>query len=879
MVMRIVWSVLLWLLAAAVAQAAPSGPKKAAKPVWVDPGWRQTVDRCVIKLDEQGLSVTTCDFEFTAADRKGVEAISQQVFTYNGYFDELIARELATVKADGRLIAVDERAIHDEAVSTDVSSPYFNERRKRIIAFSDVAPGDRIRGRLIYKDKRPRLSGAFARAWYVRPSDPPEVMELTLDGPATKPLRIAAHDVEHSEENIGDRIVHHVRFNHEMPQPKNGELDSFDGAPRFEASTFADYAALAAMFNAQNAPMAAPIAGLQKLAADIVGDAATTAAKVERLHNWVTENIRYVGIGFEDGGFVSQPAEAVLAARYGDCKAHVTLLKALLATQGIVANFVVVNADFRYTLTELATPNFDHAILYVPDLDVYLDPTAAKFAFGSLPPELSGKPVLNIDTGRLSRIPVMPPERRRYGYDIDYVLGADGVREGRAVFSGRGVGAAGERFFAERLDRDRERAAGEVIEDARQEGTGDFMVPDTYALSDAYAMTMSFQLAPFEIGKSARLQIVALSDPRVKFLSRSANGTPDQPFVCRSLDYQETASIALPEGLNVSRRPAPVTYTADFAGTTAYGEAKGHVEVTGETVIDGRTVRQKAHLLVELDAPVCPASFAEAIKKAMAEFGEIERGYVGLTTKPVAYITETSADYDAGIKAVEQKNYGLALTSLKPLADKGHPDAQSNLGHLYENGLGVAINLSEAVRWDRLAAEQGNTYRQTRLGYRFENGLGVPRNDSLAAQWYARSAAAGDKAGQEWLALMYIDGRGVARNYKEAEKWLSLAAEQGSAWALRNIGWLYTNGGDGLPRDYVKAVDFFRKAAEGGNADAPYDLGRAYELGLGVPADRQQAIEWYSKAAGKGQALAIKRLDFLSEEGWLWRAFRQMIGL
>jgi transglutaminase-like putative cysteine protease len=724
MVMRIVWSVLLWLLAATAAQAVPSGPKKAAKPVWVDPGWRQIVDRCVVKFGEQGLSVTTCDFELTAADRKGAEAISRQVFTYNGYFDELIARELATVKADGRLIAVDERAIHDEAVSTDVSSPYFDEQRKRIIAFSDVTPGDRIRGRLVYKDKRPRLPGEFARAWYVEPSDPPEVMELTLDGPATKPLRIAAHNVEHSEENIGDRIVHHVRFNHEIPQPKNGELDSLDSAPRFEASTFADYAALAAMFNARNAPMAAPTAGLQKLAADIVGDAATTAAKVERLHNWVTENIRYVGLGFEDGGFVSQPAEAVLAARYGDCKAHVTLLKALLATQGIVANFVVVNANLRYTLTELATPNFDHAIVYVPELDVYLDPTAAKFAFGSLPPQLSGKPVLNIDTGRLSRIPVMPPERHRYGYDIDYVLGADGSREGRAVFSGRGVGAAVERHLAERLDKDRKRAAGEVIEDARQEGTGDFMVPDTYALSDAYAMTMSFQLARFEIGKSARLQIVALSDPLAKFLSRSANGTPDQPFVCGSLDYEETASMALPEGLNVSSRPAPVTYTADFAGATAYGETKGHVEVTGETVVDERTVRQKAHLLVKLDAPVCPASFAEEIKKAMAKFGEIGNGYVGLTTKPVAYITETSADYDAGIKAVAQKNYGLALTSLKPLADKGHPGAQSNLGYMYENGLGVAIDLSEAARWYRLAAEQGNTYSQTRLGYLFEKRPG-----------------------------------------------------------------------------------------------------------------------------------------------------------
>ncbi len=95
-----------------------------------------------------------------------------------------------------------------------------------------------------------------------------------------------------------------------------------------------------------------------------------------------------------------------------------------------------------------------------------------------------------------------------------------------------------------------------------------------------------------------------------------------------------------------------------------------------------------------------------------------------------------------------------------------------------------------------------------------------------------------------------------------------------------NIGLLYTHGGDGLPQDYVKAIDFFRKAAEGGDADALYDLGWAYEQGLGVPADRQRAIEWYSKAAGKRQALALKRLDKLSETGGggLWSALLQLVG-
>ncbi len=173
--------------------------------------------------------------------------------------------------------------------------------------------------------------------------------------------------------------------------------------------------------------------------------------------------------------------------------------------------------------------------------------------------------------------------------------------------------------------------------------------------------------------------------------------------------------MTLPDGMNVFDKPAPFTYEADFAGTTAYGEANGHAKVAGETIIDGRTVRLKARLLVRFDAPVCPGSFAGELKTAIAKFAEVESGYVGLTTKPVPYITETSPDYNAGIKAMDQKHYSLAMMLLKPFADKGQPAAQSELGYMYEDGLGVAIDLSEAVRWYRLAAEQGDPYSQTRL--------------------------------------------------------------------------------------------------------------------------------------------------------------------
>jgi TPR repeat protein len=707
-------------------------------------------------------------------------------------------------------------------------------------------------------------------------------MELTLEGPASKPVRTVARNVEHTEERIGDRIIHHVRFRHESPQPKLADLAPFDSAPRFEVSSFADYAAFAAPLNARNAPMAVPSAALRKLAAGIVGDAATTAAKVERLHNWVAENIRYVGIGFEDGGFVSQPADAIVAVRYGDCKAHATLLKALLATQDIEANLVVVNMASEYTLTELPTPDFDHAIVYVPELDTYLDPTAPTLAFGALPPRLSGKPVLNIDKGTLGRIPVASPDRYMLGYDTEYELAADGVRQGRVVLSGRGPGAAIGRYFAEHLDgKDRKHAAAEMIEQAHLQGSGDLAFADPRMLSNEYAVTASFELDKFETGKSFLLNIAAVPDPRPPLLALTVGVTQDQPIQCRSLEYRQTVALVLPPELHVSDKPAPVAYTADFTGTTPYGEAKGHVEVTGEAVIDGRTVRTKARLQVKFDAPVCPASFVNEIRKGVTRFEEMQRGTIGLTPKQVSFVNEVSSDYNAGVKAYQSRDYALAITTLKPLAEKGHARAEQYLGWLYEGGLGVTVDHREAARWYRLAAEQGDSFSQVRLGYMYEKGLGVARDDVLAAQWYGKAAEAGNQQGQSWLGTMYRDGRGVPRNFKEAEKWFTLAADQGSAWALMTIGILYTHGGDGLPQDYEKAIGLFRKAAEQGDADAFYNLGWAYENGLGVARDRQQAIEWYSKAAGRNHALALGSLDRLSEHASasFWSALLRVVGL
>ena len=879
MIARIFPALLLSLISSTfvVANAADTtGAHQAA--VWVDPGWRRTVSRYNVTFDEQGLSTGVFEFEIQALDEKGAEAISRQTIAYNSYFSALSSDDLATVKADGSVVAVDKRAIRDQPASTDTSSPYFDEQRQRIIVYSNVAPGDKIRGRLTYKAKRPEFAGEFAHYW-VQPADqPPEVIEITLDGPASKPLHIAGN-VEHSEERSGKRIIHHVRMRQETPRPRLMAADSFDDGRRFEVSTFANYAAFAAMLNARNAPMAIPDKTLRALSTEIVGDATDTRLKVKRIHNWVARNIRYVGIGFQDGGWTSQPASAVLASRYGDCKAHATILKALLAAQGIKANLVAVNADAQYTLTEVATANFNHAIVYVPEIDQYLDPTVSLLAFGALPANLGGKPVLNIDSGTLASIPVPRPENFTIAADTDYTLAGDGTRRARSIFSGTGLGATLGRVVAQGLEKvDRPSAAKKMIENANLGGNGDYTFPSPRELSDSYAITATFQIStPVERRDRARIKMLPLTDPRPSLSALTSGGADGEPFPCRSFEYRETSSLTLPEGTNFYEKPAPVTYTASFDGRTPFGAANGRIEVSGADVLEGRTMRSSALVRLTVDAAVCPAEFAAAIKTGLEKFTAFKYGPIGLTPHRAPYITEVSAELDEGTKAYWAGNYQRAMALLKPFAEHGSALAQWHLGQMYDGGRGVKQDLPEAIRWYLMSAERGDTDSQSRLGFFYERGMGTARDEKLAARWYQKAADQGDVYSQACLATLYRDGRGLAQDFQQAASWYAKAADQGYAWAQMNLGLLYAEG-KGVPLDYAKAISFFRKAAERNDSYAQYNLGWVYESGKGVPKDTQQAIEWYSKAAEGGNALARAHLAGLTSGASFWETLFRHIG-
>jgi hypothetical protein len=94
----------------------------------------------------------------------------------------------------------------------------------------------------------------------------------------------------------------------------------------------------------------------------------------------------------------------------------------------------------------------------------------------------------------------------------------------------------------------------------------------------------------------------------------------------------------------------------------------------------------------------------------------------------------------------------------------------------------------------RPRAMAGDASAESNLGFMYEKGLGVPRNPALAVSWYQKSANQGHPPGQYALGRLYYEGVGLRRDPAQAYKWMYLAGRNYSRAFpyLRMIGNMLT---------------------------------------------------------------------------------------
>lgn len=102
-----------------------------------------------------------------------------------------------------------------------------------------------------------------------------------------------------------------------------------------------------------------------------------------------------------------------------------------------------------------------------------------------------------------------------------------------------------------------------------------------------------------------------------------------------------------------------------------------------------------------------------------------------------------------------------------------------------------------------------------------------------------------------------------AQDFEEARAELEIYAQSGNAEAEELIGVMYALG-LGVPKDDVRAFEWYLRASMKGHAGAQSGLGWYYEVGRGVAPDPVRAYLWYALSAIGGDVDAPDSLESLT---------------
>jgi hypothetical protein len=167
-------------------------------------------------------------------------------------------------------------------------------------------------------------------------------------------------------------------------------------------------------------------------------------AIIRALYSFVVTNTRYVALEFGIHGYKPYRVDRVLARRFGDCKDKASLMNAMLKVAGVDSRLVLLRMRSLGTLgaEPASLAAFNHAIVYVPKYQLFLDGTAEFHGAKELPSADRVANVLVVEPDGKSAFQTTPEanaEENLTTLSLDVTLKPDGsaVAKGESLVTGQ----------------------------------------------------------------------------------------------------------------------------------------------------------------------------------------------------------------------------------------------------------------------------------------------------------------------------------------------------------------------------------------------------------------------------------------------------------
>ncbi len=393
---------------------------------------RVLLDSSVTRVHPNGLSETYQQRVVEILDERGAREESEADIRYTPDTQSVEIRAARVYKRSGEVV---------EATSTaerDVSEPWYGlyyDVKAELIEFDALEPGDVIDVEYVVSDtaRRNMFADYFGDLHLLQEEIPRLETRYVLIAPKGKTLyfnkpRLAK--VERTEETRGDDTIYTFRAD-DVPK-----VDAEPGMPGFtdvaayvHVSTYKSWQDVATWYRGLVAEQLQSSPQIHDAVMDAVKGLTDERAKIRAVYDLVVRKTRYVGLEFGIHGYQPYRTTQVFARKFGDCKDKASLLVVMLREIGVDASMVLARTrrggDLDAEPASLAP--FDHAIVYVPRYDLFLDGTAEFSGADELPAQDQDIPVLIVSEGKLRRTPVLSAAHNRVASDERVTLDASGA--------------------------------------------------------------------------------------------------------------------------------------------------------------------------------------------------------------------------------------------------------------------------------------------------------------------------------------------------------------------------------------------------------------------------------------------------------------------
>ncbi|HEX7508130.1 MAG TPA: DUF3857 domain-containing protein [Polyangia bacterium] len=379
------------------------------------------LDRTVVRVHGNGLSERFVQHLVHVRSERAARDNQETWVRFEPGRQEVEIRKARILRrAASQVLEISEATGRDER---DLSEPWYGlyyDTRAAVVTFENLRAGDVVEVQYTVADVgySNEFADYFGDFEMIADILPTRRWDYTLIAPKTRAFyfnqpRLAGLEV--TSETRGSDVLHKFqarnvpRVESEPAMPGFAEI-----APYLHVSTYRTWEEVGHWYWNLVADQMQDDGTLAKAATQATKGMTTTLDKVKAIHRLVVESTRYVGLEFGIHGYKPYKSTQVFQRRFGDCKDKATLIMALLRSVGVETELVLLRTRRGGRIDEVpaSLAVFDHAIAYVPALDLYLDGTAEFSGLAELPAEDQDTMALRVSAraAKLVRTSMLAPE-------------------------------------------------------------------------------------------------------------------------------------------------------------------------------------------------------------------------------------------------------------------------------------------------------------------------------------------------------------------------------------------------------------------------------------------------------------------------------------